>query len=193
MNGNMISLYITVAGFAAWALVERFFHLRGFSQRWTSSKENISFVLINAFWYVAILLSFTDAFYTSWTVRWIGLHWARWLGVALIVTGIGIRYLARRELGRQYSVHVQTSDAHVLVSSGIYQLIRHPAYLGLLCLLIGIPTAAWSLPGIFVALAGGIPSVVYRIRQEESALEEWFGEAYRQYCQNTWRLMTGIW
>ncbi|MDZ7721816.1 MAG: isoprenylcysteine carboxylmethyltransferase family protein [candidate division KSB1 bacterium] len=36
-------------------------------------------------------------------------------------------------------MHVETSDTHELVTRGIYKTVRHPAYLGLSCLFIGIP------------------------------------------------------
>ena len=138
-------------------------------------------------------MSFTDALYTFWTAAWIGLHWARWLGAPLIVLGIGLRYPARRQLGKQYSVHVQTSEEHALITSGIYNHVRHPAYLGLLCLLIGIPTAAWSIPGMALAVAGGVPSLMYRIQIEESALLDWFGDAYTECSKRTWRMIPGVW
>lgn len=90
-------------------------------------------------------------------------------------------------------MHVATSEKHQLVTNGIYQSVRHPAYLGLLCLFLGIPLSMGSWGGLIIAVAAGIPTVIYRITVEERSLVKWFGEAYETYQQDSWRLIPHIW
>jgi protein-S-isoprenylcysteine O-methyltransferase Ste14 len=107
--------------------------------------------------------------------------------------GLAARIAARRVLGQQYSVFVETSRSHQLVTVGVFSKLRHPAYFGLLNLLIGIPLCLWSLPGLAVALIGGVPAILYRIRIEETVLLERFGDDYERYAQSTWRVLPYIW
>ncbi len=104
-----------------------------------------------------------------------------------------IRFLARKELGKEYSVHVQTSPEHQLITTGIFRSMRHPAYLGLLLLFLGIPLSQGSWGGLLLSLGGGVPALVYRIRIEEHSLQKWFGRDYQAYQESSWRLIPGIW
>jgi protein-S-isoprenylcysteine O-methyltransferase len=49
-----------------------------------------------------------------------------WMGVALMVAGIALRYWACRTLGRFYARTLRVADDQVLVEQGPYRLIRHP-------------------------------------------------------------------
>jgi len=114
-------------------------------------------------------------------------------GVPFLVVGIAVRAISRLTLGKQFSGHVQTTDNHRLVTSGIYKTIRHPAYLGFLCLLIGFPVCFGSIAGFAFAVSAAVPALIYRMRVEEAALLQWFGEDYEQYQQRTWRLVPWLW
>ncbi|MHC4400587.1 MAG: hypothetical protein ACYTG0_13000, partial [Planctomycetota bacterium] len=48
------------------------------------------------------------------------LSWVRFVGIPFVGTGIIVRIVSRLTLGRQFSVHVQTSEQHRLVTTGIY-------------------------------------------------------------------------
>jgi protein-S-isoprenylcysteine O-methyltransferase Ste14 len=188
-----IPLMISIGGFVLWALAERAFHLGGSHQKKGKQVEKKSYSLLSVFWYASNLVSFADRIYLGWTENLISLHWMRWAGAVFVAAGLVIRIAARKELSQQYSVYVETSEEHQLVTGGIYRIIRHPAYLGLMCLFVGIPLAAWSLPGMVVAVVFGIPAIIGRIRIEENALAEWFGEDFREYAKISWRMMPGIW
>ena len=96
-------------------------------------------------------------------------------------------------LGKAFSPVVQTTNTHKLVTGGIYGIIRHPAYLGTLCLLIGFPLCFGSIVGLGIALFAGIPVLIYRIQIEERALQAWFGEEYEAYSSKTNRLIPYLW
>jgi protein-S-isoprenylcysteine O-methyltransferase Ste14 len=56
---------------------------------------------------------------------------------------------------------------------------------------MGLPVALGVWPLAFVVGAFFIAAHVYRIRVEEAAMSEKFGEAYANYCQKTWRMFPG--
>jgi hypothetical protein len=82
------------------------------------------------------------------------------------------------------------SYGHTLVTSGIYGVIRHPSYLGLLVNSLGWALAFRSGVGVLLA-ALLIPPLVARIRAEERLLRSQFGE-YEVYRSRTSRLIPGV-
>src|SRR5262249_30544574 len=55
----------------------------------------------------------------------------RWLGVVLFAIGGGIRIWPVFALGNRFSGLVAIQPGHQLLTTGIYSVIRHPSYLGL--------------------------------------------------------------
>jgi protein-S-isoprenylcysteine O-methyltransferase Ste14 len=94
-------------------------------------------------------------------------------------------------LGHRFSGLVAIQPGHSLMTSGVYSLIRHPSYLGLL-----VESLGWALAfrsGIGVLLAAlSIPLFLARIRAEESLLRSEFGRDYDVYRDRTWRLIPGL-
>jgi protein-S-isoprenylcysteine O-methyltransferase Ste14 len=113
------------------------------------------------------------------------------LGLALFLTGFTIRILARRTLGKYFSTKLRVLEDHEIVVNGVYRFIRHPAYLGLLCIFLAIPLLFYSLYG-FILILLAIPDVLYRIRREESMLIERFGSIYEEYMKTTKKLLPYI-
>jgi len=112
----------------------------------------------------------------------------RWLGVFLFAAGGVLRIWPVFVLGRRFSGLVAIQPGHTLVTTGLYGLIRHPSYLGLLVNALG-----WSLAfrsGVGVLLTSLlIPPLLARIRSEEALLRSQFGAEYEAYSCRTWRLV----
>ncbi|MCP9971855.1 hypothetical protein LUX57_47880 [Actinomadura madurae] len=66
-------------------------------------------------------------------------RWSPWLLVpsAAFAAGVALRRAAIRALGRFYSHHVMRQDGHRVVTGGLYGIVRHPAYAGMLLAHIG--------------------------------------------------------
>src|SRR5215472_19096065 len=64
----------------------------------------------------------------------------RWLGVVLFAAGGALRIWPVFVLGRRFSGLVAIQPGHTLVTSGVYRVIRHPSYLGLLVNSLGGPS-----------------------------------------------------
>jgi protein-S-isoprenylcysteine O-methyltransferase Ste14 len=94
-------------------------------------------------------------------------------------------------LGRRFSGLVAIQPGHQLVTDGIYGVVRHPSYLGLI--IMGLGWALTFRSGVGVLLAGlVIPPLHARIRSEEALLRSQFGEQYDSYSRRTSRLIPGI-
>jgi protein-S-isoprenylcysteine O-methyltransferase Ste14 len=115
----------------------------------------------------------------------------RWLGVVLFTAGGALRIWPVFVLGRRFSGLVAIQPGHRLVTTGIYGVIRHPSYLGLLINSLGWGLAFRSGVGLLLT-ALLVPPLVARIRAEERLLRTQFGGEYDAYCYRTWRLIPGL-
>jgi protein-S-isoprenylcysteine O-methyltransferase Ste14 len=184
---------VGAAAIVLWTLSERLMQILGLRQAEANRRERLSWYWLFLTYYGAFLFPLLDAAIFHWSTVGPDLAPARWIGVPLVLAGIGIRVVARLTLGRQFSGHVQTTHGHRLITTGIYRYIRHPAYLGYLCLLIGFPVCFGSVGGFILATVSGIPALLYRIRIEEAALQTWFPGEYPRYQATTRRLIPGLW
>jgi protein-S-isoprenylcysteine O-methyltransferase Ste14 len=94
-------------------------------------------------------------------------------------------------LGRRFSGLVAIQPGHTLVTSGVYSVIRHPSYLGLLIMSLWWALAFRSVVGV-VLTALIIPPLIARIRAEETLLHAQFGSEYDAYRAHTSRLIPGL-
>lgn len=115
----------------------------------------------------------------------------RWLGVALFAIGGALRLWPVFVLGRRFSGLVAIQPGHRLVTDGIYGIIRHPSYLGMIVNMLGWALVFRSTLGVLlVALTVAI--LIGRIRSEETLLRSQFGPEYDAYRARTWRLLPGL-
>ena len=147
--------------------------------------------VIGAFALVGLLAAYLPA-YTDrvgyWTVDG---NTIRWLGVVLFVVGGALCIWPVFVLGNRFSGLVAIQPGHTLVTNGIYGVIRHPSYLGLLMNSLGWAFAFRSLVGVLLAVLI-VPPLVARISAEERLLSSQFGDEYDAYRNRTWRLVPGL-
>jgi protein-S-isoprenylcysteine O-methyltransferase Ste14 len=110
--------------------------------------------------------------------------WLRWLGVVLGALAAGLIFWTFRHLGPNLTDTVVTRKEHTLVTSGPYQYVRHPFYVAFILAVVAnaLTTANW-----FLLLTGAAAwlFVVLRTPREEAKLVERFGQAYRDYRDQT--------
>jgi protein-S-isoprenylcysteine O-methyltransferase Ste14 len=119
-------------------------------------------------------------------------HWLRLAGLLILAAGLVIRWAAILNLGSAFSANVAIRDAQRMRTTGLYRYVRHPSYLGLalIFLAIGVYSRNWVSLGIVVVLP--MLTLLYRIRVEEAALREAFGDEYIAYSRTTRRLVPGL-
>ncbi|KAF9948683.1 hypothetical protein BGZ72_009433 [Mortierella alpina] len=113
------------------------------------------------------------------------------IGLVLVIVGQMARTLAMFSAKSNFSHHVEyyKEDHHVLVTDGIYSLLRHPSYFGFYYWALGSQLMMMN-PVCLI----GFAVVLYRffserIQYEEQLLTRFFGQDYRNYKART---STGI-
>ena len=87
---------------------------------------------------------------------------------------------------------VEVEENQKIISTGLYGIVRHPMYVGVMIMIIPTPVALGSYWGLIPMAA--IPlAIIFRILNEEKVLcSELPG--YKDYCQKTrYRLIPFIW
>ncbi|QEY64190.1 isoprenylcysteine carboxylmethyltransferase family protein [Metapseudomonas lalkuanensis] len=147
--------------------------------------------VLPVFGIIGLLSAFLPAYTDRLDVWTFGGDGLRWLGVFLFAVGGALRMWPVFVLGNRFSGLVAIQPGHELVTDGIYGMIRHPSYLGLMVASIGWALAFRSGVGLaLVALT--LPPLLARIQAEEALLRTEFGEEYEAYCARTSRLIPGL-
>jgi protein-S-isoprenylcysteine O-methyltransferase Ste14 len=115
------------------------------------------------------------------------------LGVAVLAAGEGMRVWAVATLGRFFRREVTIVSGQTVIETGPYRYVRHPAYVGDLLIVFGFGLAWGSWVGAAAALVIAFVGHLPRIRVEEAALREAFGEPYERYAARHARLLPGVW
>ena len=116
------------------------------------------------------------------------------LAGALVVMGCGLllRWVSIILLGPLFTMNVALHDDHRLVERGPYRWLRHPSDTGLLVALPGAGLGLGDLLALALLLVAPACALYYRVRVEEEALVEAFGEEYERYRSRTWALFPGL-
>lgn len=122
-----------------------------------------------------------------WTDSWLQLHflydsWVQAVGISLTVFGYFLFIWSVLARGR-CSTAWETSENHRLVTWGPYRYVRHPSYLAYFILFTGLFLTLLNIVAIIPLLA--IPGYVRITAIEEELLTRRFGDAYKQYQQET--------
>jgi protein-S-isoprenylcysteine O-methyltransferase Ste14 len=115
-----------------------------------------------------------------------------WLiaAVAVMLAGVAVRLTAIVQLGRFYSHKVRTLPGHQIVQTGLYGLVRHPAYLGMIVAHVGF-VACFANPASIAALILLVVAIVRRVLVEEQTLMHVPG--YSRYAADHARLLPAVW
>ena len=118
--------------------------------------------------------------------------YAFWAGVALIVSGMAIRWVAISTLKQYFTVDVAIAKDHRVINHGLYGIVRHPSYAGTLISFVGIGLGFGNWLSLIASTAFAMAGLAYRISVEERALIEALGDDYRAYAARTKRLIPGV-
>jgi protein-S-isoprenylcysteine O-methyltransferase Ste14 len=140
---------------------------------------------------VIIVLAGLDSGRFNWTLNF---SWKISLsGVVLTVFGQLI-FLTARSQNRFFSsvVRIQKERGHVVCDTGLYQIVRHPGYFGMMISLLGLPmitTSIWSV------IPTGLAIILLLIRtslEDKTLISELDG--YVEYTRKTRnKLIPTVW
>lgn len=188
---NQLAFWLFIIVFCLWAASE-FFNTFG-SRR---SRPAPGALRRDRGSYWIILLIVWGSMFVSFAAR--ALHLGvfldnlQFLGLLLAAAGIAFREWAVLTLGRYFTVAVTFVAGQALVKRGPYHWLRHPTYSGSILTLGGLPISLGTWAGALVVLGLSLAGYLYRVRIEEQAMLDAFGDEYRQYMQHTWRFFPGL-
>lgn len=85
--------------------------------------------------------------------------------------------------------HKSTHEVNGLIKTGVFSKIRHPMYLSLILMYLGV-TLAWGIVWMLIPLILFSVFFVLTINKEEELLLERFGHHYEEYKKSVpWRLI----
>ena len=113
-------------------------------------------------------------------------------GIFLMLLGLIIRWTAILSLRKYFTVDVSILEGHKIVKKGLYKYIRHPSYAGSLVSFLGLGLAFSNWLSSIVIVVPILTAFIYRIRVEEKALIQAFGEEYLDYSKTTKHLIPKI-
>jgi protein-S-isoprenylcysteine O-methyltransferase Ste14 len=122
------------------------------------------------------------------------MHWSIYLLGFLLMAGGQVLFLAARNENAFFStvVRIQKDRGHTVCTTGVYSVIRHPGYAGMILSTIGLPLilgSLWSMIPSFIAVI----LLFVRTSLEDNALCDEL-EGYREYSEKTpYRLFPSIW
>ena len=117
---------------------------------------------------------------------------ARWIGVAMMAAGLGLRAWSMVVLGRFYTRTLRVVGDQQVVTAGPYRCIRHPGYAGSLLVWTGYCLGSGNWIALIVVAVLMLAAYGWRIRSEERLLVDAFGDAYASYQHRTARLVPFI-
>lgn len=147
-----------------------------------SSVDTVTMYLVLGLMYACFVLSFKPAF------EWLRFQPAlvlQALGFVLVVLGVGVNLAGRLALKAQWSNMIRIREDHQVIETGVYHYIRHPLYASTLWVILGASLIYGNWGILTLEVAVFYPMMIYRAKQEESALLKL--EGYSIYMNRTGR------
>lgn len=95
-------------------------------------------------------------------------------------------------LGMYFSGKVSVLEGQHIAETGLYERVRHPAYAWSLLAYLGTgPVFTKSISFVLIFFPVFL-AALYRIRVEERASQEAFGDEHNDYSRSTERLVPGV-
>jgi protein-S-isoprenylcysteine O-methyltransferase Ste14 len=157
------------------------------AKKWDKSILGLSFLTTLAMYVVAGL--------DSGRFHWSPDGSALVIALGVLMTGAGqLLFLISQKQNKFFSstVRIQTERGHTVCDTGLYKVVRHPAYMGSFIQAVGFPlifTSYWSILPVSVMLV----LLVVRTRLEDNTLMTELN-GYTEYAFKTrYKLIPGIW
>ncbi|KFF14284.1 protein-S-isoprenylcysteine methyltransferase [Chryseobacterium soli] len=188
MNPLQIIFYLSMA---AWFISESLY--KNMLKSGESDKQNKDKSTLNILW-TAIPFSIATSLIASNMTRLpiTNEQSIYYIGEALILIGLIVRFIIIRSLGKYFTVDVTIKQDHKIKKEGFYKYLRHPSYAFSLLTSLGLGLYLNNWLSLLLAFIPPFLAFSYRIAIEEQALIEQFGEEYIEYRKKTKKLIPFI-
>lgn len=193
MNAERVFRFVLIAVFCLFSIMRiRYYRLAKRAGYRTVIEESLKYsILLSVLICYEVFTFFVYLFVPEW-VTWASFSlplWLRSAGSSLVVLALGMFLWVHRSLGLHFSNTLRIKDRHAVVTSGPYQLVRHPMYTAFFLLHISV----FFLTGnAFIGLTwtlGLTLIVILRVKREEAMLVAHFGDEYASYMERTGRFL----
>lgn len=139
-----------------------------------------AFTARGGWWVVAQLVMFVAAYlipgWYGWSTSLASLDAMAGVGYALLAAGLVLFVVAALTLGRALTPFPRPIETAVLRTGGVYALVRHPIYAGVLIMAIG-----WSLVNHSIAGLGFDLLLLVFFDRKSAREERWLVERFPDY------------
>jgi protein-S-isoprenylcysteine O-methyltransferase Ste14 len=118
--------------------------------------------------------------------------WIVYACLGMMALGLVIRWTAIYTLGKAFSANVAIHARQKLNRSGLFRIMRHPSYTGMVLIFLAMGMATRNGLGLVLFVVPPVVALLYRMHVEEAALTGAFGAEYVEYRRTTKRLIPGI-
>jgi protein-S-isoprenylcysteine O-methyltransferase len=171
------------------AALVAFFHLSEVLLVWAFNREELSWqsALFSGSYVAMLVLTIVEFEVESRYAPWLKQPAVSIAGLVLAVAGEALRkaamVTARRAFTHEIAEHKR--DGHVLVTTGVYRVIRHPGYLGWFLWAIGAQLVLCNPIATVLAAVFAWRFFAERIPYEEARLRRFFPGTYDAYRART--------
>ncbi len=153
-------------------------------------------------WDTALLGLYGVAMMIMWIVAGLDVRngWSSGIGPAaqiaamlIVIAGYGLVVWATG-VNAYFSqvVRIQTERGHTVISNGPYRYVRHPAYVGMILVVLGAPIMLGSWWALIPGAISAALAIIRTVLEDKMLQAELAG--YVDYTQHTrYRLVPGIW
>lgn len=110
-------------------------------------------------------------------------------GAVVYACGLWLFRASHKHLGPSWSISLEVREHHRLVTQGVYRVIRHPMYSAFWLMAFGQLLLLNNVVAGPAGLAGFGLLYILRVKEEERMMLETFGEEYREYIEQTPRII----
>lgn len=146
------------------------------------------------FWILQVFTIWEFFIWRSSLFRATSTTWCTIFGVILMGVGLGTRYLSMRTCGESFSHYIETKrTTQVLVTTGIYGIMRHPSYFGYWMFTMGVQAILHNPINTLVDMCILLVFFTKRIHYEERHLEKFYGREYQEYKKRVGVCIPFVW
>jgi protein-S-isoprenylcysteine O-methyltransferase Ste14 len=102
-------------------------------------------------------------------------------GALIIVFGAALRLAAVVALGPYFTAHIQTKPDQTICRQGPYRYVRHPSYVGLFLINVGMSVILAAPVSAVIAALASCAAIARRVAVEEKRLSGVLGAEYDAY------------
>lgn len=103
------------------------------------------------------------------------------LGLFPLIAGIAFNLIADSKFKSEQTTVKPFEKSSKLITTGVFRVSRHPMYLGMVLILLGIAILLGSLTPLIVVTIFSILMELVFVRTEERMLEDQFGSTWNTY------------